>query len=298
MYATQLTCALGATQEAANMLRPAFRTGYLEKFDVTVERELRRYLIQNFPDYGYRGEETNAVTLPRDPDGHLWLVDPHDGTHAAAKGHRGSAVSIALLREGLPVLGVVFAFGAPDDDGDLFWWAEGQGPLRRNGTEIERAWRGSPDSDMTVLVSQDADGAASVNATVAYPMRYRGIPGIAYRLALVAAGEADLAISLNGPTGWDVAGGHALLRGVGGDLFGHEGSQVTYDKTGSPNVSMRSCFGGWPDLVKNVAHRAWRKALHHHRGEAREALAYLEPGKLVSDAGILARAQGCLLEHF
>ena len=298
MYERELSCALKAAHDAAAMLRPAFHAGYPEKLDVAVERDLRRHLIETFPDYGYRGEETAGVTPPRDPEGHLWLVDPHDGTHAAAKGYRGSAVSIALLRKGLPVLGVVFAFSAPDDEGDLFWWVEGLGPLRRNGREIHRAWKTSPDSDMTVLVSQDADGAASVNAAVAHPMRYRGIPGIAYRLALVAAGDADLAISLNGPTGWDVAGGHALLRGAGGDLFGHEGRPVNYDPTGAPNVSMRTCYGGFPDLVKNVTHWEWRKALQHNHGDVREFLAYLKPGKTVSEAGILARAQGCLLGQF
>lgn len=121
------------------------------------------------------------------------------------------------------------------------------------------------------------------------------IPGIAYRLALVAAGEGDLAISLNNPTGWDVAGGHAFLRGAGGDLFGHDGSRVTYDARGSPKISLLSCFGGSAELVQSVVHREWQKALHHAPGEAREFLAYLEPSKTVTEAGVLARAQGCLL---
>src|ERR1019366_8629903 len=140
--------------------------------------------------------------------------------------------------------------------------------------------------------------AASVNAAVAHPMRYRGIPGIAYRLALVAAGEGDLAISLNCPTGWDVAGGHALLLGAGGNLFGHDGSPVTYSITGSPNVSLHSCFGGSAKLVESVVKREWRKALRCPTEEPRKILAFLDPGKTVPDTGILARAQGCLLGQF
>lgn len=282
MYEPELICALAAARKAATFLRPAFRAGYIEKLDVTLEVDLRRHLIDAFPDYGYRGEETPNVTTPRDPKGHLWLVDPHDGTHAAAKGHRGAAVSIALLRKGLPVLGVVYAYSAPDDDGDLFWWAEGHGPLRRNDKEIKREWKTTPHAEMTVLMSQDADGAASVNAAVAHPMRFRGIPGIAYRLALVAAGEGELAISLNSPTGWDVAGGHALLLGAGGNLFGHDGSPVHYSTTGSPNVSLDSCYGGSAELVRCVAHREWRKALHQPPEEARKILAFLRPGNTVT----------------
>jgi ADP-ribosylglycohydrolase len=121
------------------------------------------------------------------------------------------------------------------------------------------------------------------------------VPGIAYRLALVAAGEGDLAISLNSPTGWDVAGGHALLLGAGGDLFGRDGTPVTYSTTGTPQVSLHSCFGGFAELVGSVVHREWRSALHSPPEEAQKTLAYLEPGKTVPDAAVLARAQGCLL---
>lgn len=298
MYERELICALAAARKAATFLRPAFGAGYTEELDVPLEGDLRRHLLDAFPDYGYTGEETPNVIMPRDAKEHLWLVDPHDGTQAAARGHRGAAVSIALLRNGLPVLGVVYAYSAPDDDGDLFWWAEGHGPLRRNEKEITREWKTTPLAEMTVLMSQDADGAASVNAAVAHPMRFRGIPGIAYRLALVAAGEGDLAISLNSPTGWDVAGGHALLRGAGGDLFGPDGSPVKYSTDGYPNVSLHTCFGGSAELVQCAAHREWRKALHQPNEEARKFLEFLKPGKTVTESGVLARAHGCLLGQF
>ena len=52
-------------------------------------------------------------------------MDPHDGTSDFLAGRRGSAVSVALVRSGLPILGVVYAPLAPDDRGDLIAWAQG-----------------------------------------------------------------------------------------------------------------------------------------------------------------------------
>ena len=65
-----------------------------------------------------------------------WFVDPNDGTSTMQRGYRGHAISIGLVQAGAPVLGVVWAVDAPDDRGDLICWAEGCGPLRRNGVAL------------------------------------------------------------------------------------------------------------------------------------------------------------------
>src|SRR5204863_2038702 len=99
---------------------------------------------------------------------------------------RGSAVSIALLRHGVPVLGVVYAFSAPDDAGDLIAWAEGCGPVTRNGKAVastDRRWPDRLESGHTVVVSQSADNNSEANAELVAPARFRAVPSIAYRLA-------------------------------------------------------------------------------------------------------------------
>jgi ADP-ribosylglycohydrolase len=63
-----------------------------------------------------------------------------------------------------------------------------------------------------VFISQDADKNPAGNAACVAPARFISMPSIAYRLALVVAGEGVAAISLNGPGDWDYAGGHALCR--------------------------------------------------------------------------------------
>lgn len=286
-----------AAESAGNLLRDGFHAGFPSDLDQAADRHIHEVLSPAFPNYGYRGEELGVLASPHDAEHHLWLIDPQDGTTAACKGYRGAAVSIALLRDGVPVLGVVHAYCAPDDAGDLFWWAEGHGPVRRNAKEITRAWPDKATQHCTVLISQEADHKARVNAELVAPMRFRAVVGIAYRLALVAAGEGDVGMSLNSPTGWDVAGGHALLRGAGGDLFDERGQPVAYSRQGSiAGRGLHFCFGGSEALVKPLIGRSWARVFESRKSaRAADSLAFLAPGQTVRDAGIVSRAQGCLL---
>src|SRR5579883_3265542 len=250
------------------------------------------------PEWRYRGEETRPHEPARDAAGHVWLVDPNDGTSAFLRGQRGSAVSIGLVRGGQPVLGVVYAPCAPDDGGDLFTWAEGCGPPRRNGAPLPRLDADAALGPHTVvLLSQGADRRAADNLQVIAPARFRALPSIAYRLALAAAGEGTAA-SLHTPGDWDYGGGHALLRGAGGVFVNETGAAVAYGSDGASRVGY--CFGGPPRICAALAARAWDPIF---RGSAPAwpdpTLPFdflrLAPGENVADAGRLARVQGCLL---
>src|SRR5688572_19575742 len=88
--------------------------------DVEIEQELRRKLLA-LVDCAFVGEETGATAGP--VKGMTWLVDPHDGTFEYTSGRRGTSISVALLREGKPVLGVVHAPDAPERGADTIAWA-------------------------------------------------------------------------------------------------------------------------------------------------------------------------------
>ena len=297
-YDLELTCALTAARAAGERLKTEFHRGFPLEVDRELDVLIREQLTASFPRYGYLGEEV-GFTSPQD-EVHMWVVDPQDGTSAAKRGFRGAAVSIALMRNGVPVLGVVHAYCAPDDSGDTFWWAEHLTGVVRNGREMVRTWPTAPSTEGTALVSQDADWNATANARMVAPLRFRTIPGIAYRLALVAAGEADVAITLNAPTSWDVAGGHALLLGAGGDLFSANGSPVKYADTGAiRGGGSAAFFGGTKRLVEPLIARPWNTVLNKATADkAAERLCFLLPGKTLDDAEMLSRAQGCLLGQF
>src|SRR5690349_7764675 len=102
--------------------------------DREIEERLQRALQALVPAR-FCGEEREVTEGTR--EGWVWLVDPHDGTFEYTGGRRGSAISVALLRDGQPVLGVVHAPDAPDRGADTIAWAEGAGRIRRNGKPLD-----------------------------------------------------------------------------------------------------------------------------------------------------------------
>jgi ADP-ribosylglycohydrolase/fructose-1,6-bisphosphatase/inositol monophosphatase family enzyme len=301
-YSQALAVAVEAAREAGAMLREEFHrpggprgSGEHAEIDRTAEEAIRKRLLAACP-WGYLGEETGPGG---GGDGrHVWLVDPNDGTNAYLRGWRGSAVSIAALRDGVPVLGVVYAFGYPDDQGDLVAWAEGH-TLVRNGRPVTPDLAGSSldaagGPPPVVFLSQDADRNPAANAACVSPARYVTLPSIAYRLARVAARDGIAAVSLNGPRDWDYAAGHALLRASGGVLVDGRGREVTYSRDG--HSSAGDCFGGAPAAVRELRQRDWQTVFSRPPAPTPPfCLVRPAPGRAVADPAILSRAQGCLL---
>lgn len=299
-YQRELDTAIAAAREAGRVLRDEFHRpggarggeGHAD-IDEVAEAQIHRALAAGFPEYGYRGEELGFKAEGRDPQRHIWIVDPNDGTSDYLRGYRGASVSIALVRNGAPVLGVVYAYCAPDDGGDLIAWAEGCGPVRRNGEAAERAWPATPTEESTVLVSTYSDQRIGANLRAMSPMRFRGTPSIAYRLAMLAGGDADATVSLNSPNSWDYAAGHALLLGTGGLLISGRGQVITYGDDGIAHCGAVLC-GGAESLVTELMDRDWREVLNGWR-DRHNPFCHPVKGRHVRDAGVLSRAQGCLI---
>jgi fructose-1,6-bisphosphatase/inositol monophosphatase family enzyme len=302
-YKMALLAAVRAAREAGKILRADFLrsggprgSGGHAEADEQAEQIIRRILLEAFPA-AYRGEESGSAG--GDDNTHVWLVDPNDGTSAYLKGWRGSAVSIAMLRDGKPVLGVVHAFCYPGNDGDLIAWAEGCGPITRNGnrtiTKLEGVELcGTQDVPSIVFVSHSADKNPSANTRCTDPARYIAIPSIAYRLARVAAGDGVAAVSLNAPGDWDYAAGHALLLAAGGVLIDERGKSIAYSQQGESHCN--SCYGGAPAAAESLRRRDWSSVRNRESQPQRPyCLTFPERGRVVADSGRLSRAQGCLI---
>ncbi len=165
---------------AAEFLRPEGPRG--RRGDAPIDREieerLREVLLQAVPG-SFVGEETGAVEKAGAE--FAWLVDPQDGTSEFTGGKRGSAISVALLRNSMPVLGVVCAPLSPDRGRDTIAWAEGAGPIRRNGKalDVHLAQRLLVAGEFVFATSSSALRPGAWSRACA-PARYVAMPSIAY----------------------------------------------------------------------------------------------------------------------
>jgi len=225
--ARELEHARACALEAGRILRRHFRDGGYEvgskgrdnpvtSADLEADAALREHLRGAFPDYGWLSEETadNAERLSRR---RVWIVDPLDGTKEFIKGLPEFVVAIALAEDGVPVLGVTYN----PIKSELFWAARGTGCFLGDRPVRVTDAAGLTGSVVLASRSETARGewSAYKDTIVARP-----IGSVAYKLALVAAGQADGTFTATPKSEWDIASGAALIAEAGGlmtDIHGH-----------------------------------------------------------------------------
>lgn len=270
--------------EFARVGGPRFSDHITAPLDHEIEMMLRGRLLALVPAR-FVGEEAGILEAPE--NGYCWVVDPHDGTRAFLEGKRGSAVSVALLRRGQPILAAVYAPTSPDRGPDLITWAEG-GPVQRNGqtVDIDLSER-ELTSDDVVFLNHGAWQRPVWHGQACAPAGFMPLPSIAYRLARIAVGDGIATLTLRPVNALDIAAGHALLMAAGGVLVTEDGETVSYDDMGHSRPS--ACFGGSPGAVAALRGRTWRGSQEPRR-EPRVTLTW---PRTVPEA-MLDRAAGCL----
>jgi len=203
--------------------------------DLAVNDLLKERLARQ--GFGWLSEESadDPARLRRSK---VWVVDPIDGTRAVVKGKSDFAISAALVADGRPVLGVVFAPAREE-----FYSAQrGRGAFL-NGSPIRVSGR-------TILsgarIQGDRDYLISRRWTEPWPEPVIGkFQSFALRLAAVAAGVYDLAVSAKPKSEWDVAAGHVILEEAGGVCCDENGEALRYNR---PSPRFAKIIGTTPGL--------------------------------------------------
>ena len=197
--------------------------------DEAAQTVILRGLAESFPGVPVVSEEGDCrVAGPT-----FFLVDPLDGTREFLAGRDEYTVNIALVRDGVPVIGVV---GAPALG--LIW--------RGGGGHAERvavAPDGLSGAVTTVRTrAWPAQRVAAVSrshyepASAAFLQRFAPITehscGSALKFCRIAEGAADLYPRLAPTSEWDVAAGHALVVAAGGAVMAPDGGLLSYGGEG------------------------------------------------------------------
>lgn len=184
--------------------------------DLDVDRFLRRELGALLPAAGWLSEETadNAGRLDCDL---IWSVDPIDGTRDFIRGRKGWAVSVALISAGRPLIGVLAAPAR-----DEFWCATAGQGATRNGHPLKASTRAE-----FAGARVPADSLAREDRDLTMVDKPNSI---ALRVAMVAAGEADLVATLRWGFEWDVAAAALIAREAGAAVTDAFGQALAYNK--------------------------------------------------------------------
>ena len=173
--------------------------------DVAVDRYLRASLLQARPNYGWLSEEA-ADDLSRLSHRRAFIVDPIDGTSGFIRGEDSWTISLAVVEDGQPIAGVVYA---PARD-ELYEAARGSG-ARFNARDISPRRRSSAPP---VIPGPGAVHGELQAAGIDY-VRGPYLPSLAYRLVQVSTGELDALPVRRGASDWDIAGASAILAEAG-----------------------------------------------------------------------------------
>ena len=176
-------------------------------------------------------EAVSAGGLPEVPREFL-LVDPLDGTREFVSRNGDFTVNVALVRDGAPVCGAVYApaRGTAYAGGTRAVRADVAPGARLVATAPVRT-RAYPEGGLVAVASRShLDDATRAFLDRLQPADLRSA-GSSLKLCLVAAGEADVYPRFGPTMEWDIAAGHAVLAAAGGQVLTPDGAPFRYGKT-------------------------------------------------------------------
>ncbi|AGS38778.1 3'(2'),5'-bisphosphate nucleotidase CysQ [Cycloclasticus zancles] len=143
---------------------------------------------------------------------YFWMVDPVDGTKEFIKKNGEFTVNIALINQGMPVLGVVYAPAL----GQMYWAKQGEGAFK-DGQALPLKRAEQRDSYKVVASRSHLSDETKIFIDEIKTEKVKELVSIgsSLKLCLVAEGEADIYPRLGPTMEWDTAAAHAVVLCAG-----------------------------------------------------------------------------------
>jgi len=195
--------------------------------DLLCEKEVISTILCEEPEHKVLSEEQGGAGLDSE---YLWVIDPLDGTTNYAHGYLKFCVSIALVKRGKPLLGVVYDQFA----NEMFYAGRGSGAfLNGQSIRVSEVAR-LEDSLLVTGFSYDrgqklCENLEAFQKILPYPHAIRVDGSAALDLCYVACGRFDgfWERRLNA---WDIAAGMLIVEEAGGRVSGFDGRPIPLDK--------------------------------------------------------------------
>lgn len=226
--------------------------------DMAVDTYLRTELLAARPGYGWLSEETadDPARLGRSS---VFVVDPIDGTRSFIEGVELWCVSLAVVRDGRPAVGVL---DAPARE-ELYTAIAGRGAYldgRRlavsERTELTGARLAGPRGWLRTETVRESGAELQPH-----------IASLAYRLAQVAAGRLDAAFASPRAHDWDLAATDLLVHEAGGRLTGLDGAPPRYNRAVPRHEVLVAAGSRLHPRLLAMVEAAGRELAHSRRAE-------------------------------
>ena len=210
--------------------------------DYEIENLLTGYVKANYPEHGIIGEEGTREIHGE----YVWAIDPLDGTRAFLSGLPIWGISIGLLWQGKPWLGV-FYMPLLDE------WYHSASPVS-GAFWNDQPIRCPPDDgcDENSLLCVPSDAHRRYHISSSFSGITRALGSAAAHLCYVARGSAVAAL-LGNPGIWDIAAGTAILQAAGGALRYLAGGEVEMKNLLENGQSHESMLAAHPLQIDRLA---------------------------------------------
>ena len=227
-----------ADRSSLNVSSKEGHANFVTKYDRLVQDEIKKRLAVTFPQAVFVGEE-EAEHAPVDKD-YVFVVDPIDGTTNFIRDFHMSAISVALLKDGDPILGVIYN---PYAD-EMFTAIKGEGaflneePIRVSDKKLSEGIVIFGSASYYDDLRDRSYEILSGYAKRALDVRRSG--SAALDMCAIACGRAELFFEPR-LCPWDYAAGGLMVREAGGVARRMEGGELTYDRNCSVFASNALC---------------------------------------------------------
>ena len=199
--------------------------------DQRAERIILEDLNILAPDIPVVAEEEAAAGRLPEIGNRFFLVDPLDGTKEFISKNGEFTVNIALVEDGVPIYGAVFAPAL----GRLFWGGANAAFAAdvRDGEIVNVTpirVRATPVAGLTAIGSRSHGGDATQDYLKAFSVAEFVAAGSSLKFCRLAEGAADIYPRMGRTMEWDTGAGDAILRAAGGRVETLNGQPLRYGK--------------------------------------------------------------------